>query len=71
MHQPQWIDRSPALLLAACECGWRSPATSTAGAWAAVATHLRAAHPPSAQHHAAVRRAILNASRARSSDRPG
>ena len=39
-----WLDRSPALVLAVCRCGWRAPATDPAAAWAAAAAHAAEIH---------------------------
>jgi len=39
-----WLDRSPALLLAVCECGWRAVATDPPAAWTALGVHLGRCH---------------------------
>lgn len=43
-----WLDRSPALILAVCACGWRAPADTPARAWAAAALHAVAVHDDTA-----------------------
>lgn len=56
----QWLDRSPAMLLAACTCGWRTPVPDGVWGWQLIADHDAAWH---ADEPDQLRRAQQNRSR--------